>query len=116
MPGTCPPTQAHSYCRREPEKHPLYQILAQHLETFLQSTRTAEQKLDVQQGRRRPRPQPKTGNHAWNVLDGLTILQKNWNAVYKMFKGETLNGMERNGKQWNGIERFGKERNGMEYN
>ena len=35
MPVTCPHTRAHPYCRREPEKHPLYQILAQHLETFL---------------------------------------------------------------------------------
>ena len=45
MPVTCPPTQARPYCRREPEKHPLYQVLAQHLETFLQRTRTAEQQL-----------------------------------------------------------------------
>ena len=45
MPGTCPPTQAHSYCRHEPEKHPLYKVFAQHLETFLQRTRTAEQQL-----------------------------------------------------------------------
>ena len=45
MPGTCPHTQAHSYCRREPEKHPLYQVLAQHLETFLQRTRTADHQL-----------------------------------------------------------------------
>ena len=45
MPGTCPHTQAHSYCRREPEKHPLYQVLAQHLETFLQRTRTDEHQL-----------------------------------------------------------------------
>ena len=45
MPGTCPHTQARLYCRHEPEKHPLYQILAQPLETFLQRSRTAEHQL-----------------------------------------------------------------------
>ena len=45
MPGTCPHTQARPYCRHEPEKHPLYQILAPHLETFLQRTRTSEHQL-----------------------------------------------------------------------
>ena len=45
MPVTCTYTQARSGCRHEPEKHPLYQVLAQHLETFLQRTRTAEHQL-----------------------------------------------------------------------
>ncbi len=45
MPGTCPHTQARPYCRHEPEKHPLYQVLAQHLETFLERTRTADHQL-----------------------------------------------------------------------
>ena len=45
MPGTCPHTQARPYGRHEPEKHPLYQVLAQHLETFLQRTRTADHQL-----------------------------------------------------------------------
>ncbi len=47
MPVTCPHTQARLYCSHEPEKHPLYQVLAQHLETFLQLSRTAEQQLPV---------------------------------------------------------------------
>ncbi len=45
MPGTCPHTKARPYCRHEPEKQPLYQVLAQHLETFLERTRTADHKL-----------------------------------------------------------------------
>lgn len=34
-----------SYRRRQPEKEPLYHILAEHLETFLQQARTAEHHL-----------------------------------------------------------------------
>ena len=34
-----------SYRRREPDKEPLYQILAEHLETFLQQARTSEHHL-----------------------------------------------------------------------
>ena len=43
------PAAAHirtpSYRRRAPEKEPLYQILAEHLETFLQQARTSEHRL-----------------------------------------------------------------------
>jgi hypothetical protein len=45
MPVTRPHTQARPYCRHEPEKHPLYQVLAQHLETFLERTRTSAHQL-----------------------------------------------------------------------
>ena len=45
MPGTCTHTQARRYCRHEPEKHPLYQVLAQHLETFGERTRTGGHQL-----------------------------------------------------------------------
>ena len=37
--------QGRSYRRREPEKDPLYQILAEHLESFLQQARTSEHRL-----------------------------------------------------------------------
>ena len=39
--------QAPAYRRREPEKEPLYQILAEHLETFLQQVRTTEHGLPL---------------------------------------------------------------------
>ena len=34
-----------AYRRREPEKEPLYQVLAEHLETFLEQTRTSDHQL-----------------------------------------------------------------------
>ena len=45
MSRTCPHNPARTYQRREPEKHPLYRVLADHLETFLQCTRTSEHSL-----------------------------------------------------------------------
>ncbi len=45
MPAT--PVRPPEYRRREPEKEPLYQILAGHLETFLQQARTAEHRLPL---------------------------------------------------------------------
>ncbi len=45
MPAT--PVSPPAYRRREPEKEPLYQILAGHLETFLQHTRTSEHQLPL---------------------------------------------------------------------
>ena len=36
-----------AYRRREPEKEPLYQVLAGHLETFLQQARTSEHQLPL---------------------------------------------------------------------
>ena len=45
MPGTCTHTQARRYGRHEPEKQPLYQVLAQHLETFVERTRTGDHQL-----------------------------------------------------------------------
>jgi hypothetical protein len=43
------PAAAHiripSYRRRQPDREPLYQILAEHLETFLQQARTSEHHL-----------------------------------------------------------------------
>ena len=45
MPAT--PVRPPAYRRREPEKEPLYQILAGHLETFLQHTRTSEHQLPL---------------------------------------------------------------------
>ncbi len=36
-----------AYRRREPEKEPLYQVLAGHLETFLQQAGTAEHRLPL---------------------------------------------------------------------
>ena len=46
MPAT--PVSPPAYRRREPEKEPLYQILAGHPETFLQQARTAEHRLPLQ--------------------------------------------------------------------
>ena len=37
--------QASAYRRRTPEKEPLYQILAEHLETFLERTRSSDRQL-----------------------------------------------------------------------
>ena len=45
MPVTCPHTQSSPYSRHEPEKHPLHQVLAAHLETFLERTRTSAHQL-----------------------------------------------------------------------
>ncbi len=45
MPAT--PVRPPAYRRREPEKEPLYRILAGHLETFLQHTRTSEHRLPL---------------------------------------------------------------------
>ena len=45
MPVT--PVRPPEYRRREPEKEPLYQILAGHLEAFLQHTRTSEHQLPL---------------------------------------------------------------------
>ena len=45
MPAT--PVRPPAYRRREPEKEPLYQILAGHPETFLQHTRTSEHRLPL---------------------------------------------------------------------
>ena len=42
-----PPVRPPEYRRREPEKEPLYQVLAGHLETFLQHTRTSEHQLPL---------------------------------------------------------------------
>jgi len=39
------PTAAPTYRRREPEKDPLYQVLSQHLETFLEHTRTGDRRV-----------------------------------------------------------------------
>ncbi len=41
------PVRTPEYRRREPEKEPLYQILAGHLETFLQHTRTSKHQLPL---------------------------------------------------------------------
>ncbi len=46
MPATAP-IRVPKYCRREPEKEPLYQILAGHLETFVQQARTSEHRLPL---------------------------------------------------------------------
>ena len=45
MPAT--PVRTSAYRRREPEKEPLYQVLAGHPETFLQHTRTSEHRLPL---------------------------------------------------------------------
>ena len=45
MPAT--PVRPPEYRRREPEKEPLYQVLAGHPETFLQHTRTSEHQLPL---------------------------------------------------------------------
>ena len=45
MPAT--PIRPPPYRRREPEKEPLFQILAGHLETFLQHARTSEHRLPL---------------------------------------------------------------------
>ena len=45
MSRTCPHNTARTYQRREPEKDPLYRVLVDHLETFLQRTRTSEHSL-----------------------------------------------------------------------
>ena len=42
-----PPVRPPEYRRREPEKEPLYQVLAGHLETFLQQAGTAEHRLPL---------------------------------------------------------------------
>ena len=39
--------RAPAYSRRQPEKEPLYHILAEHLETFLQQARTSEHRLPL---------------------------------------------------------------------
>ena len=49
MPVT--PVRPPEYRRREPEKEPLYQILAGHLETFLQQAGTAEHRLPLHVGK-----------------------------------------------------------------
>ena len=41
------PVRPSAYRRREPEKEPLYQILAGHLEPFLQHTRTSDHRLPL---------------------------------------------------------------------
>ena len=41
------PVRTPKYRRREPEKEPLYQVLAGHLETFLQQARTSEHRLPL---------------------------------------------------------------------
>ena len=46
MPASLP-IRPPAYRRREPEKEPLYQILAEHLETFLQQARTSEHRLPL---------------------------------------------------------------------
>ena len=46
MPASLP-IRPPAYRRREPEKEPLYQILAEHLETFLQQARTFEHRLPL---------------------------------------------------------------------
>ena len=48
--GTMPATahiRTSVYRRHQPEKEPLYQVLAEHLETFLQQARTAEHRLPL---------------------------------------------------------------------
>jgi hypothetical protein len=45
MSRTCPHNTARIYQRREPEKGPLYRVLVDHLETFVQRTRTREHSL-----------------------------------------------------------------------
>ena len=42
-----PPVRPPEYRRREPEKEPLYQVLAGHLEAFLQQAGTAEHRLPL---------------------------------------------------------------------
>ena len=45
MSSTCPHNPTRTYQRRQPEKGPLYRVLIDHLETFVQRTRTSEQSL-----------------------------------------------------------------------
>ncbi|MBC8254802.1 MAG: transposase [Ardenticatenia bacterium] len=45
MSSACPQNPARTYQRREPEKDLLYRVLIDHLETFLQRTRTSEHSL-----------------------------------------------------------------------
>ena len=45
MSSACLHNPARTYQRREPEKEFLYRVLVDHLETFLQRTRTSEHSL-----------------------------------------------------------------------
>lgn len=44
------PAAADTYRRRGPEKNPLYQVLADHLETFLEHTRTGDRQIPAYPG------------------------------------------------------------------
>ena len=45
MQAPCAHGNAPAYRRRQPEKEPLYQVLAEHLETFIERTRSSDRQL-----------------------------------------------------------------------